>query len=89
LQGVELYRELRKKTTLITDLFGTNLLTFYITSVCYYAEAPHVLLGKRGNTDRAMMIYFATTTIIWILGAEFHKNVYKVEEIFSDDYMQR
>jgi len=72
---MELYRELRKKTGLITDLYGNNLLAVYITSVCYFAEAPHVLLGKRGHTEKAIMIYFVLTGVMWVMAAEFHKNV--------------
>ncbi|CAL8102545.1 unnamed protein product [Orchesella dallaii] len=75
-KGTELYRNLKRKTDLITELYGNGLLSYYITAVCYYAEAPHILLGKRGDTEKAIMVYFGcTTSVLWILGAEFHKNI--------------
>ncbi|CAL8102551.1 unnamed protein product [Orchesella dallaii] len=74
-KGNELYRKLKNMTSLITQLCGNKVMAFYITSVCYYAQAPHIFLGKRGNTEKLLMAYFTLTSFVWILAAEFHKNV--------------
>ncbi|CAL8102542.1 unnamed protein product [Orchesella dallaii] len=74
-KGTELYRNLKRKADLITELYGKSLLSCYITAVCYYAETPHILLGKRGDTEKAIMVYFGCTSVLWILGAEFHKSI--------------
>ncbi|CAL8102536.1 unnamed protein product [Orchesella dallaii] len=74
-KGIELYKALKKKADLITELFGNSLLSYYITTICYYAEAPYAFLGKRGDTEKATMVYFGCLSVIWILGAEFHRNI--------------
>ncbi|CAL8102570.1 unnamed protein product [Orchesella dallaii] len=74
-KGNEFYRRLKSKAKLITNLYGNQILGFYITSICYYAQAPHVFLGKRGNTEKLIMAYFTLTIVGWIVAAEFHKNV--------------
>lgn len=54
------------------------MIGYYVSAVAYLAEAPHVLVGKRGNYERIVMIYTAFSTLVWILGAEFHHQVTKL-----------
>ncbi|CAL8102579.1 unnamed protein product [Orchesella dallaii] len=74
-QGNELYRRLKKKMDVIAHLYGNQILAFYITSLTYYAQAPHVFLGKRGNAEKLAMGYYTLNIVVWIVAAEFHKNV--------------
>ncbi|CAL8102576.1 unnamed protein product [Orchesella dallaii] len=74
-KGMELYRRLKKKVDAFAQLYGNQILAFYITSLTYYAQAPHVFLGKRGNAEKLAMGYYTLNGVIWIVAAEFHKNV--------------
>ncbi|CAL8102560.1 unnamed protein product [Orchesella dallaii] len=74
-KGNELYRSLKANAELTTRLYGRIILAFYIASVCYFAQAPHVFFGERGNIEKLAMAYLTLTGVVWILAAEFHKNV--------------
>lgn len=53
-------------------LLGNALIGYYVSNVAYLAEAPHVLLGNRGDFERLIMIYATASTVVWIVAAEFH-----------------
>jgi len=62
-------------TNLIRHLYGDALLTFYIGAVSYYAETPYIMLGNRGDSEKAILVYFLLNGVNWILAAEFHYSV--------------
>ncbi|CAL8070643.1 unnamed protein product [Orchesella dallaii] len=75
-QGILLFRELQGTSNLIRKLFGNQMLAFYISAVSYYAETPYILLGNRGESERAIVIYFLINGLNWVLAAEFHHNIF-------------
>lgn len=72
------YRKLKGTTDHLRNLYGNALICYYVSAVAYYAEAPYVLLGNRGQAERIIMIYFAVSGVIWIIAAEFHNDVRKM-----------
>lgn len=72
LQGIGCYRKLREICESIRKIYGNHLMAYYVTSVTYYADAPHILLGRRGDTEKVVFIYFLVSAVVWILAAEFH-----------------
>lgn len=56
-QGFILYKELKHTTELIKNVFGNAMIGYYLSSVAYLAEAPHIFLGNRGNHEKIVMIH--------------------------------
>ncbi|CAL8102539.1 unnamed protein product [Orchesella dallaii] len=72
---IELYRQLKGTTDFAGKMYGDCMLAFYLSFVTYWFEAPHILLGRRGEAEIALLIFSSVTTIIWVLAAEFHYRV--------------
>lgn len=51
------------------------MIGYYLSSVAYLAEAPHIFLGNRGNHEKIVMVYSVFSTLIWVTAAEFHHQV--------------
>ncbi|CAL8102588.1 unnamed protein product [Orchesella dallaii] len=74
-RGYELWRKMKSKVDLIKCLFGYKIMVYYIISVCYYAKTPHIMFGNQGNIEKVTLAYFLLASLIWIMAAEFHKEV--------------
>lgn len=80
-QGILKYRKLKHATNLIRKVYGDTLLGYYVSTIAYYAEAPHILLGIRGQAEKFLMAYFAISGVIWLIAAEFHNSVWLISII--------
>lgn len=56
----------------VRQVYGNSFLGFYVATVSNFAEAPHLILGSRGNVERLVMIYFSVSGVVWLIAAEFH-----------------
>ncbi|CAL8102533.1 unnamed protein product [Orchesella dallaii] len=75
-RGILLYRKLKSMTNFTREMYGDYILTFYISSVTYFAEAPHILMGRRGDTEKVILFAFIIFSFVWLWVAEFHYNIH-------------
>lgn len=76
--AMQRYRKLKRTIDDIRITFGSQMLAYYISSVSYYAEVPHVWLGKRGDAEKALLAYYLVCGLLSIVPADFHHNVIKI-----------
>lgn len=74
-QGMILYRELKKTTDLIRQVYGGLTLAVYVLIVSYFAATAHIFLGYKGEAEKVIMICIFSSGVMWILAAEFHHSV--------------
>lgn len=74
-QGLFYQKKLKTSTDIIRRVYGDVLLLYYITSVCYYAIAPHVFLADRNPMEKVVVVYFFGSSVVWKLAADFHYKV--------------
>jgi len=60
------------------------LLATCVSYVCYYSQAPHIVLGGQGEAEKLIFAYFFLTgVVLFVVAAEFHNNVMKCKTHFN------
>lgn len=82
--GLEEYYKLKNKILLLSATWGGKYIAFYFAVICYYGALPDHILGyQKQDSSITLVTYCAINVLVWLLAAEFHDIVRKINDSFK------